>query len=122
MRAMPGLLLVSASVALAGSKADPSTWILWRAAPIDFPDIIKPSVRLHLRIRTLPNGDCFMLLVNKDLAKPASARLTVKEGIRYKVTDILEGKERGLLDARRKMAVTAQPGGAVCLKIHRVTR
>ena len=39
-----GCLLVSASIALAGDKADPSTWILWRAAPIHFPDSITPRV------------------------------------------------------------------------------
>ena len=81
-----------------------------------------PSTRLHLRIRTLPNGDCYALLINEDLAAPASARLTVKEGASYQVTDVLVGKDRGLLDASRKMAVTAPPGGAVCFKLLRVTR
>jgi len=76
-----------------------------------------PGQRLHLRIRTLPNGDCYALLINEDLDKPASSRLTVKPGISYKVTDILEARERGVLDASRKMSVTAPPGGAVCLKL-----
>ena len=73
--------------------------------------------RLHLRVRTLPNGDRFALIINEDLSKPASARLTVKEGAAYRVTDILAGKDRGKLEATRKMAVTAPAGGAVCLKL-----
>ena len=36
--------LVMSASAFAQSKADPSTWILWRAAPIDFPDNIAPRV------------------------------------------------------------------------------
>jgi hypothetical protein len=76
-----------------------------------------PNQRLHLRIRTLPNGDCYALLINEDLTRPESARLTVKPGMSYEVTDVLEGKERGLLDAARKMLVTAPAGGAVCLRL-----
>ena len=30
--------------AFAGSKTDPADWILWRAAPIAFPDSITPQV------------------------------------------------------------------------------
>lgn len=40
----PFLFLLFAFSAFAGSKADPSTWILWRAAPIAFPDSITPQV------------------------------------------------------------------------------
>lgn len=73
--------------------------------------------RLHLRLRTKPDGTVFALLINEDLAKPASARLTVAAGKSYDVTDVLAAKFRGKLDAARKMAVTAPPGGAVCLKL-----
>jgi hypothetical protein len=76
-----------------------------------------PDGRLHLRLRILPNGDCYALLINEDLARPASARLTVTGGFRYRVGDILDAKDRGVLDAGRRMAVTAPPGGAVCLKL-----
>ena len=81
-----------------------------------------PSERLHLRIRTLPNGDCFALLINEDLDQPASARLTVKEGLSYRVTDVLEDKDRGAFDASRKMAVTVPAAGAVCLKLRRISK
>lgn len=37
-------LVLLASPAFAGSKADPADWILWRAAPIAFPDSISPQV------------------------------------------------------------------------------
>lgn len=37
-------LLLTGVVAHAGSKADPAGWILWRAAPITFPDSITPRV------------------------------------------------------------------------------
>ena len=79
----------------------------------------QPSKRLHLRIRTLPAGDCFALLINEDLDKPAAARLTVNEGLAYQVTDVLAGTDCGRLDASHKMSVTAPAGGAVCLKLKR---
>jgi len=75
------------------------------------------SKRLHLCVRTEADGAAFALVINEDLAKPASARLTVKEGARYKVTDILEGKAHGVLDAKRQMAATVPAGGAVCVKL-----
>jgi hypothetical protein len=43
MRPLFVMLFLSVE-ALAGSKADPSSWILWRAAPIAFPDSITPQV------------------------------------------------------------------------------
>ncbi|MBI3880879.1 MAG: hypothetical protein HY301_12580 [Verrucomicrobia bacterium] len=73
--------------------------------------------RLHLRLRTKPDGTVFALLINEDLAKSASARLTVAGGKTFDVNDVLAPKSRGQLDAARKMAVTAPPGGAVCLKL-----
>jgi hypothetical protein len=76
-----------------------------------------PPKRLHLRIRVKADGARFALLINEDLDKPASARLTVREGHRYKVTDALSGKERGVFDSARQMAVTAPPGGAVVLRL-----
>ncbi len=83
--------------------------------------LAEPSKRLHLRIRALPEGDCFALLINSDLAAPASARLTVAiDGIAYEATDLLAGEMRGRLDGMRKMAVTAPPGGAVCLRLRRI--
>ncbi|MBX7207156.1 MAG: hypothetical protein K1X78_02485 [Verrucomicrobiaceae bacterium] len=36
--------IILASSAHAGSKADPDEWILWRAAPIAFPDSVTPQV------------------------------------------------------------------------------
>jgi hypothetical protein len=59
----------------------------------------------------------FALIINEDLTKPASARLVVGEGKSYQVTDVLDGKARGVFDMSRKMAVTAPAGGAVCLKL-----
>ena len=86
------------------------------AAGLDFAE---PNKRLHLRVRVKPDGTRFALLINEDLDKPASARLTVREGLVYKVTDVLSGKDRGLFDSTRQMAVTAPPGGAVVLRLAR---
>jgi hypothetical protein len=75
------------------------------------------SKHLHLRLRTGSGGTVFALIINEDLTKPASARLVVGEGKSYQVTDVLDGKARGVFDMSRKMAVTAPAGGAVCLKL-----
>ena len=84
------------------------------AAAISFTEENK---RLHLRIRTLPNGERFALIINEDLANPVSARLTVKADAAYQVTDILAAEDRGKLDAARRMAIAVPAGGAVCLRL-----
>lgn len=38
------VLALGAVAAFAGTRTDPSSWILWRAAPIDFPDTFAPQV------------------------------------------------------------------------------
>lgn len=86
------------------------------AAGVSFTE---PSKRLHLRIRNLPGGDRYALIINEDLDQPAAARLTVKEGVCYRVIDVLTGTDRGKFDASRKMAITAPASGAVCLKLVR---
>lgn len=84
--------------------------------------LAEPSKRMHLRIRTLPKGECYALVINEDLIKPASARVSVKPGLTYQVLDVLAEKDRGKLDEKRQMIVTAPAGGAVCLKLKPVTR
>ena len=81
----------------------------------------EPTKRLHLRVRTKADGTVFALIINEDLAEPASARLTVKGNARYKVTDVLEDKMRGVFAADRHMAVTVPSAGAVCLKLTPIT-
>jgi len=38
------VVLGGASALYAGTRSDPKDWILWRAAPIDFPDTLSPQV------------------------------------------------------------------------------
>lgn len=70
--------------------------------------------RLHLRIRTLPDGDHFALIINENLERSESARLTVRDDLRFNVSDVLAARDRGVLDAKRNMAITVPAGGAVC--------
>lgn len=77
----------------------------------------EPSKRLHLRARRKADGTLFALIINEDLTSPAGARLKLQTGT-YQVTDLLTGEKRGKMDSARTMAVRAQPGGAVVLKLH----
>lgn len=76
----------------------------------------EPSKRLHLRARRKADGTLFALIINEDLTSPAGARLKLQTGT-YQVTDLLTGEKRGKMDSARTMAVRAQPGGAVVLKL-----
>lgn len=80
------------------------------------------SRRLHLRIRTKSDGTAFALIINEDLAHAAAARITVRAGERYRASDVLAGKNRGTLDADRKMLVNVPAAGAVCLKLERAAK
>jgi hypothetical protein len=76
-------------------------------------------LHLHLRLRSLPNGDRYALIINEDLTQPAATRLTITGAMVYRVTDVLTAKDRGVFDASRRMAITVPEGGAVCLKLSR---
>ncbi|MFZ5833190.1 MAG: hypothetical protein ACOY3P_24140 [Planctomycetota bacterium] len=79
--------------------------------------LAEPSRRLHLRARKKEDGTIFALLINADLVSPSEARLMVETQDAFAVTDVLDGKDRGRLDSTRRMAVSAPPGGAVCLRL-----
>lgn len=56
-------------------------------------------------------------MINEDLERPATARLTVDQDTEFHITDVLANKNRGRLNATRKLLVTAQCAGAVVLKL-----
>lgn len=80
----------------------------------NFPEKYK---RLHLRIRVLPGGDHFALIIDECIERPESARLTVRDDLRFGVTDVVIARDRGVPDAKRNMAITVPVGRAVCLKL-----
>lgn len=75
-----------------------------------------PSKRLHLRTWKKKDGTLFAILINADLTNAAGAKLQLQSGT-YQATDMLTGEKRGKMDSARTMAVQAQPGGAVVLKL-----
>ncbi|MSU49515.1 MAG: hypothetical protein EXS37_10585 [Opitutus sp.] len=72
---------------------------------------------LHLRMRTLPDGTRFALAINEDLARPATARLTLKAAGRYRATDILAERDAGTVDSLHPLALDVPPGRAVCFEL-----
>ncbi len=79
--------------------------------------LTEESKRLHLRVRSRGDGGLFALIINEDIARPASSRLTVADANRFDVVDVLSSKARGQLSSDRKMAFSVVPGGAACFRL-----
>jgi hypothetical protein len=72
---------------------------------------------LHLRIRTLPDGTRYVLVINEDLGRPAAARLTSKARATFRVADVLAETDAGRLDASRPLTLTVPAARAVCYQL-----
>lgn len=73
---------------------------------------------LHLRVRTLPNGTSFALVINEDLARPATASLTWAGRTKLNAIDLLAEKDVGTLEATHALALSVPAARAVCFELH----
>lgn len=72
---------------------------------------------LHLRVRKLPDGALYALVINEDLTKSASAELHAAGPVRWEATDALEAKTAGQLSASAPLKFEVPAGGAACFKL-----
>lgn len=72
---------------------------------------------LHLRLRVLPDGTRFALVINEDLAQPATARLAVTVPVRLRARDVLSDADVGSIDSARPLAFTVPAARAACFEL-----
>jgi hypothetical protein len=77
----------------------------------------EPSPGLELRVRDRPDGTLFALVINADLARPATARLALDRATTYTAVDSVSEEKLGAFNPATPLVVVVPPGGGVCLKL-----
>lgn len=74
---------------------------------------------LHLRVRAMPDGALYALVINEDLERPANAKLCMAHDTRFAATDILAQRTAGELAEGAPLELAVPAAGAVCFKLTR---